>query len=683
MVALDRVPINVSLFRPLVTVDAVDGEWYAVVSDGTTRIEVVSWPLQHHRFEVDASAIIHIELFLAGSAEQFLRGERRRFAEVHFPALKARQTFHGSLFRGWFGLQRGIHHEQVNAAEAETLYEASTLLAQNLLTPKLCCTVQDEGFQPPPGSTSSLEVEPLQKSLLQHSNMIVLMHKQLHALWAQGKLTFTAQPSGELVAQLAEPPPSPTAASAAEAQAMRDEVCRLADEVHGLAQQLGESERLRLQCEKRLVELGEAPDGGAAGAAPEQPPATEAVPSSELQQLREALDAECARARALEQQLEAQQQAREAHAPPPLAACEGDERAQLYEWAQSLCADVAMLGEQNSQLRADLNGMRVACGQESAQCASAEERVERLEREAVSLRHLADQDSELQQAVEAQRRSEREMSELRDAAHGELDELRGTLRTRAREHGEQLQQLRSELQAQDGALAAETRLRTEMHDLEEAHDQMLRETKARFNEMGLLQERMTQEICSLRQEPAGDSAHKLASAHDANLRLREELEAQRSELRDLELRSAQELEARLASCEQSTATSVREGYRDCERRVAQLEAQLRSTGSATVARRGGLSPSSRSQKNLPVGQVADRAPRTAALDLAQAREKVAEADQELLRMNAHKRPLRESQPHAAVAGAPPTKTSPLLKAAAAAAAAINATGRARSPNGKR
>lgn len=725
MVAAGRMPISVSLFRPLVTVDAVDGEWFAVVSDGVTQVDVVSWPLQHCRFETDTSAVIRIELYLASDEAAFQRGEGRRFAEVHVPASKLRQP-DGSLFRGWFGLQRGVHHEQVSAEDAEVLYEANLMLAQNLLTPKLCCTVMDEDC--PPGAA---EEELLQRSLVQHSNMIIRMHQQLQALWSQGKLTFAAEPSGELVAKLADVRGDERAA----AGEFREEVGRLSDEVVDLKQRLESNDRIRLFCQERLAALGEELVDAGEGRLELAPTGrAEQTRDADVHRLAEALEAERAasvaeraRADALQEKLQAlQQNAQQARSglPPQLQqlaaakAASGDEQGLLNDWAQGLCADIEMLWQQNKELKSDLEGMRLACGQESQQCADAQAQAalhERQsadaqaeaalhEREVTALREmmLADQCKYQEAVAEARWRAEREANEIRDAAHGEIDELQSLLKTRASEHKEQLQQLRAELQASGAAAGAhddvEQCLRSDIQDLEVAYDQMSRQTKEQFEEMALLQERMTQEIIDLRKEPVRSPARELGSAHEATLeasaRLREELEAQQAELR--ELRQAKDLdaknvEARLAECEQATAASVREGYRDCERRVAQLEVQLRAAGSA--ARRGGLSPGARVRPAAAAqgaaSQAADRAQRGGEkplLDLAQAREKVAEVDQELLRLGARKGPLRESQLSAVSGGFgnAPVKHTPLIRAMAAAnaasvAAAAAGAGNARSP----
>lgn len=205
-----RFAVSLCLFRPLVVVDTAS-EWYAVVSDGTTEYQVMEWPLRDLRFDLDPSAVIHIELYVAEDDEQFLRGQGSRFAEIHVPVSKVKES-NGSLFRNWFGLQRGCLHGTVSWDMAAELYEVGMLLSRNLLTPKLCCSVVDAELVEGSDLGKADGVEgceglwegPLRRSLLQHSNIIAHMHHQLRALWAQGQLVCTERPNGDVTAHLGE-----------------------------------------------------------------------------------------------------------------------------------------------------------------------------------------------------------------------------------------------------------------------------------------------------------------------------------------------------------------------------------------------------------------------------------------------------------------------------------------------
>jgi len=205
--------LSLSLFEPVVAVDTVDGQWYALISDGKSEKDVVTWPLEGYRIEADDNTVITIQLHLAEDELQFFRGQGQCFAEVHVPAAQVISGNKGSLVQSWFGLQRGRQFGAVTVEDAERLFEVGTLLAQNLLTPKVCCSLVDESLNCSPASEG-----PLLRSVTQQSSIIRQMHRQLRALWKQRRLVC----GEDFVVALEDTEVEDTDASAAEASALSE-----------------------------------------------------------------------------------------------------------------------------------------------------------------------------------------------------------------------------------------------------------------------------------------------------------------------------------------------------------------------------------------------------------------------------------------------------------------------------
>lgn len=275
--------IAVSLFKPLLVVDAIDGQWFAVVSDGTMRVEVTDWPLWNHCFNaVDDSAVIRVELFIADNRQQFQRGEGRKFSEVLVPAAQVRESCEG-LFRGWLGLQRGRHLDQVNAEQAREHYEESLRLARNLLTPKICCSCSIDGDLRDGIPASGSEAAGFERweGVLRHSvtrqcDLIARLHQQLSTLWSRGKLVCTEQNGGDATAaQLADREPFLLGSNESQqsnggdqgftdAAKLQDEVACLTDGLINCTARLEStqailerSETQRLAYRERLLQLGQ------------------------------------------------------------------------------------------------------------------------------------------------------------------------------------------------------------------------------------------------------------------------------------------------------------------------------------------------------------------------------------------------------------------------------------------
>eukprot|EP00929_Paragymnodinium_shiwhaense_P052243 TRINITY_DN26175_c0_g1_i1.p1 TRINITY_DN26175_c0_g1~~TRINITY_DN26175_c0_g1_i1.p1 ORF type:complete len:602 (-),score=146.86 TRINITY_DN26175_c0_g1_i1:174-1979(-) len=221
--------ISLSLYEPVALLDVIDGQTFAVLSDGTFQTEALEWPVRNVCFEVDAATVITVQLFTAQDELQFLQmrmqGNMRPFAEVHLPARLLMQRHGGCIKSGWLGLQRSRLFTGIDVNVAVELYDVGLLLAQNLLAPKLCfdlVELQSAGDAPPAveqcSTTCGGEEEdnnPWRRSLVQHRNMIRHLHHQLRALWRERQLQYSELPNGNLILQVTEdverpvPPPSP------------------------------------------------------------------------------------------------------------------------------------------------------------------------------------------------------------------------------------------------------------------------------------------------------------------------------------------------------------------------------------------------------------------------------------------------------------------------------------------
>jgi len=322
--------ISVNLFRPLVVVDVIDGSWFAVVSDGATRVEITEWPVWDCQFSVDDRTVLHVDLYVADDAEQFLRGDGRPFAGVCIPVSQLRK--HGGIYRTWLGLQRGCHIDEAQEVlGAEAVYErfeTSVLLAKNLLTPKICCSVMNadltngQGALQEHGQGAERCGVILQQSVVHHSNIVTNLHRQLCSLWAKGKLVCAGNVNGDFAARLTDARLDDQGSAAYDSQAaqngadlsweeerqrLQDEVARLTQTAILLTSRLEESNHLRLGYRERLMDLtGEVLE--------DESLATEDVPENlrslqalqrENRQLNEALQAERACVRSMQKDLEA------------------------------------------------------------------------------------------------------------------------------------------------------------------------------------------------------------------------------------------------------------------------------------------------------------------------------------------------------------------------------------------
>lgn len=176
----ERVPVSVSIFEPF-TLGDNDLKWYAIASNGTSRVRVTQWPLQNQHFRADDSTVIHVALFMAENDLVFLKGQGQRFAEIYIPITRVRDGG-GNLFRCWFGLQPGKFLEQVTTEAVNEFYQQSVQLATDLHSPKICCTVSDSAFSERGGAGAASAERweaALKRSVTQHSNIIASMHRQL------------------------------------------------------------------------------------------------------------------------------------------------------------------------------------------------------------------------------------------------------------------------------------------------------------------------------------------------------------------------------------------------------------------------------------------------------------------------------------------------------------------------
>eukprot|EP00928_Gymnodinium_smaydae_P025235 TRINITY_DN20171_c0_g1_i1.p1 TRINITY_DN20171_c0_g1~~TRINITY_DN20171_c0_g1_i1.p1 ORF type:complete len:792 (-),score=144.94 TRINITY_DN20171_c0_g1_i1:60-2435(-) len=215
------VSLTVSLLEPLAVVEPVEGAWFAVVSDGASRVEVLEWPSQEIHFDADPETVIQIQLFHAEDELAFMKGRGRLFAEAYIPARTALKAYEGCLFRNWLGLQRGMRWSQVDVDLARRIFETGALLAQNLLTPKVCCSIAERpsnggilepGAAAAEGGTGSADGDgpearkemqeggleaSLRRSVAQHCSMIHHMHHQLRVLYSRRRLVCLSRPGDD------------------------------------------------------------------------------------------------------------------------------------------------------------------------------------------------------------------------------------------------------------------------------------------------------------------------------------------------------------------------------------------------------------------------------------------------------------------------------------------------------
>lgn len=485
------VSLLLSFCQPILTVDVVEGDWFAVVSDGASRVEVVEWPVEDLRLDTSSTAVVRIDFFLAEGREHFSQGSGRLFAEVHVPASEAEAaSSHGGGWH-WLGLQRGMHHTEVDVEEAGRVFRAGKLLALNLLCPKLRLSLHSRRA----ACDDSQEVIGVQ-SLVEHSNIIVRMHQQLRTLWSEGRLTIS-DAAGLKEDDGSEATQSGLAAylrgiassvENSEMGRMRERVQKLADTVAALTTALHSCENLRRCFRERLEQLGE-----------------EASVSFIEQEVERAIAPW--QFLLCQEQLEGQEDAR-GQAPH-----EAEARA-LRQELQEQTAKLTEAWQEQDRLRA-------LAGAEAPGTPGSQGR-EAIPKEVAEL--LLHQRQTCQEAAATVLcETERRCGDALDTAHGELDEVRGALRLKTSELQRHILQVREEFELERrslGEVAArrETEMRLEIRELEEASAHFRCETEHRQAERQELEQvRQQLKLAREREEVTEASARKGFSLFESRI----------------------------------------------------------------------------------------------------------------------------------------------------------------------
>lgn len=525
--------LSVSLFRPLLAADVVEGEWFGIISAGTVRVQVFEWPVQDLILDAAEDAVITFELYLAADKDHFLRGEAHHFSEVQVPAREVHAVpgsgnTGGGLFRYWLGLLRGVEVDKSAGVEgALERLQLSADLAHNLLAPKVCCSIL---CAPTVGASHDDEVEALRRSLSQHSNIIVRMHQQLQALWTQGRLVW------------------------------EDSVCRLADDTAMGAGALADTAEVGPGTGgapdhplPRISEGIERDDDGGIDGAQWQEMARSleealAVERSNAEELHRQLLDERSHSQGLEKRI-----AEQTHA----MTCKDAEVEALTEQLDALSVRLAEAWREQERLRAELDLSAapsvLSVNSSAVHSPSSGERAPPAPGRA-ALR--TEEASSRRAAARASREVERTYRDELDAARGEFDEFKRSSRAARTELSRQVQGLQEALQA------------------EEANS--VRCTEEAASTAAALADALA---------AAAQSAAERSSAIAAQEGLREEvseLEAVRAEAH-AELRECG-AELRVAREEVAQAAEAAAGYANVELRIAQMEAQVRGAAGPGQAR---------------------------------------------------------------------------------------------------